>query len=61
MDKRKYAIHAAAVFTVFEMLRKELAAASDDSVVLGRLHEIASLPAANFFAALSDLAAGPAR
>ena len=58
MDKRKYAIHADAVFTVFEMLRKELAAESDDSVVLGRLHEIASLPAANFFAALSDLAAG---
>jgi hypothetical protein len=58
MDKRKYANHADAVFTVFEMLRKQLAAGSDDSAVLGRLHEIASLPAADFFAALDELAAG---
>ncbi|KAA1011466.1 hypothetical protein FVF58_16320 [Paraburkholderia panacisoli] len=50
--------HADVVFTVFEMLRKELAVEFDDSVVLGRLHEIASLPAADFFAALGDLAAG---
>ena len=57
-DKRKYANHADALFTVFEMLRNELAAESDDSAVLGRLHEIASLPAADFFAALSDLATG---
>ncbi|BCF95930.1 hypothetical protein PPGU19_004990 [Paraburkholderia sp. PGU19] len=58
MDKRNYANHADAVFTVFEMLRKELAAESDDPAVLGRLHEIALLPAADFFAALGDLAAG---
>ena len=58
MDKRKYANHADAVFTVFAMLRKELAEECDDSAVLGRLHEIASLPGADFFAALSDLAAG---
>lgn len=58
MDKQKYVNHADAVFTVFEMLRKELAAGSDDSAVLGRLHEIASLPAADFFAALGDLATG---
>ncbi|BCG04108.1 hypothetical protein PPGU19_086760 (plasmid) [Paraburkholderia sp. PGU19] len=58
MDKRKYVNHADAVFTVFEMLRKELAAGSDDSLVLSRLHEIASLPAADFFAALGDLATG---
>jgi len=54
----KCANHADAVFTVFEMLRKALAAESDDSAVLGRLHEIASLSAADFFAALGDLAAG---
>lgn len=58
MDKRNYASHAEAVFTVFEMLRKELAVECDDSAVLARLHEIASLPAADFFAALGDLAAG---
>ncbi|EIN01324.1 hypothetical protein WQE_09594 [Paraburkholderia hospita] len=58
MDKRKYANHADAVFTVFEMLRRELAAECDDSAMLGRLREIASLPAAGFFAALGDLAAG---
>ena len=58
MNKRNYASHADAVFTVFELLRKELAAECDDSAVLGRLHEIASLPAADFFAALGDLAAG---
>ena len=58
MDKRKYANHADAVFTVFEMLRNEIAVECDDSAILRRVHEIASLPAADFFAALGDLAAG---
>ncbi|WP_434716078.1 hypothetical protein [Paraburkholderia sp. A3RO-2L] len=56
MEFSKYARHAEAVFAVFEMLRRELAAECDDSAVLNRLHEIAALPQSEFFAAVDAIA-----
>ncbi|HDR9103388.1 TPA: hypothetical protein QDB04_000107 [Burkholderia vietnamiensis] len=56
MEISEYARHADSVFAVFEMLRGELAAECDDSVVLNRLHEIAALPPSKFFAAVDAIA-----
>lgn len=55
MDAQLYRENADSVFAVFEMLRRELEAEHDDSPVLGKLHEISSLGAADFFAGLETL------
>ena len=56
MDSKLYQQNATIVMEVFELLRRELEEESDDSPVLNRLHEIAALPAREFFEALGSLA-----
>lgn len=58
MNSKLYQQNAPVVCEVFELLRRELEEESDDSPVLNRLHEIATLPASEFFEALSALVAG---